>query len=79
VTHILSMPGLNMVVIIKHGDYMTVYSNLAKVTVKKGDFINSKEEIGVVFTDDLENQTVLKFQMWKGTSKLNPSTWLLKK
>lgn len=79
VTHILSMPGLNMVVIIKHGDYMTVYSNLAKVTVKKGDLLSAKEEIGLVYTDEKENQTVLKFQMWKSTSKLNPSTWLLKK
>ncbi|MCZ4693633.1 peptidase M23 [Ancylomarina euxinus] len=79
VTHILSMPGLNMVVIIKHGDYMTVYSNLAKVTVKKGDYVAAKESIGVIYTDENENQTVLKFQMWKETNKLNPSVWLLKK
>lgn len=79
VTHILSMPGLNMVVIVKHGEYMTVYSNLAKVTVKKGDIVSSKEKIGVVYTDDKESQTILKFQMWKSTTKLNPSTWLLKK
>ncbi len=79
VTHILSMPGLNMVVIVKHGDYMTVYSNLAKVTVKKGDLLSAKEEIGVVYTDEKESQTILKFQMWKETNKLNPSTWLLKK
>tara|TARA_R110001583_G_scaffold74459_2_gene206311 strand:- start:11521 stop:12738 length:1218 start_codon:yes stop_codon:yes gene_type:complete len=79
VTHILSMPGLNMVVIVKHGEYMTVYSNLAKVTVKKGDVVSSKEKIGVVYTDEKESQTILKFQMWKSTTKLNPSTWLLKK
>lgn len=79
VTHILSMPGLNMVVIVKHGEYMTVYSNLAKVTVKKGDIISSKEKIGVVYTDEKENLTVLKFQMWKSTTKLNPSIWLLRK
>jgi len=78
VTHILSMPGLNMVVIITHGSYMTVYSNLDKVTVKKGDIVEPKEEIGVVYTDEKENQTVLKFQLWKETTKLNPSTWLLK-
>jgi len=79
VTHILSMPGLNMVVIITHGSYMTVYSNLAKVTVKKGDIVEPKEEIGVVYTDEKENQTVLKFQLWKETTKLNPSSWLLKR
>ncbi|MFT5749943.1 MAG: septal ring factor EnvC (AmiA/AmiB activator) [Ancylomarina sp.] len=79
VTHILSMPGLNMVVIVKHGEYMTVYSNLAKVTVKKGDIVSSKEKIGIVYTDENESQTILKFQMWKSTTKLNPSIWLLKK
>lgn len=78
VTHILSMPGLNMVVIITHGSYMTVYSNLAKVTVKKGDIVEPKEAIGVVYTDEKENQTVLKFQLWKETTKLNPSSWLIK-
>lgn len=78
VTHILSMPGLNMVVIVKHGSYMTVYSNLAKVKVKKGDLVSAKEQIGVVYTDEKENQTILKFQMWKETNKLNPASWLLK-
>ncbi|MDE5423169.1 peptidoglycan DD-metalloendopeptidase family protein [Ancylomarina sp. DW003] len=78
VTHILSMPGLNMVVIVKHGAYMTVYSNLAKVKVKKGDLVSAKEQIGVVYTDEKENQTILKFQMWKETNKLNPASWLLK-
>jgi len=79
VTHILSMPGLNMVVIITHGAYMTVYSNLAKVTVKKGDIVEPKDEIGMVYTDEKENQTVLKFQLWKETTKLNPALWLHKR
>ncbi|MRT93845.1 murein hydrolase activator EnvC [Ancylomarina sp. 16SWW S1-10-2] len=79
VTHILSMPGLNMVVLIKHGSYITLYSNLINVNVKKGDFVSAKEKIGVVYTDENENQTVLNFQVWKATTKLNPATWLLKK
>ena len=79
VTHILSMPGLNLIVIVKHGDYRTVYSNLAKVNVKKGDFVSAKDKIGIVYTEEKDNQTLLKFQIWKSTTKLNPSTWLLKK
>eukprot|EP01029_Cantina_marsupialis_P026098 TRINITY_DN6933_c2_g5_i1.p1 TRINITY_DN6933_c2_g5~~TRINITY_DN6933_c2_g5_i1.p1 ORF type:complete len:409 (+),score=46.66 TRINITY_DN6933_c2_g5_i1:74-1300(+) len=76
VTHILSMPGLNNVVIVRHGEFFSVYSNLAIVNVKKGDLVAAKEKIGVVYTDGTENQTVLKFQLWKGSTKLNPASWL---
>ncbi|WP_172677345.1 murein hydrolase activator EnvC family protein [Marinifilum fragile] len=76
VTHILSMPGLNNVVIIRHGEFFSVYSNLASVNVKKGDVVQSKEKIGVVYTDNAQDQTVLKFQLWKGSTKLNPAQWL---
>jgi len=76
VTHILSMPGLNNVIIIRHGEYFSVYSNLATVNVKKGDIVYSKEKIGVVYTDKAQSTTVLKFQLWKGSTKLNPAIWL---
>lgn len=76
VTHILSMPGLNNVIIIRHGEFFSVYSNLSSVVVKKGDTVTAKEKIGVVYTDQAQSQTVLKFQLWKGSTKLNPSLWL---
>lgn len=76
VTHILSMPGLNNVIIIRHGEFFSVYSNLSTVSVKKGDSVTSKEKIGVVYTDQAQSQTVLKFQLWKGSTKLDPSLWL---
>ncbi|PKQ63538.1 hypothetical protein BZG02_09200 [Labilibaculum filiforme] len=76
VTHILSMPGLNNVIIIRHGEFFSVYSNLSTVNVKKGDTVTSKEKIGVVYTDQAQSQTVLKFQLWKGSTKLDPALWL---
>lgn len=76
VTHILSMPGLNNVIIIRHGEFFSVYSNLSTVAVKKGDIVTSKEKIGTVYTDQVQSQTVLKFQLWKGSTKLDPSLWL---
>lgn len=76
VTHVLSMPGLNNVVIVRHGEFFSVYSNLTSVEVKKGDSLTAKQKIGVVYTDKAQNQTVLKFQLWKGSTKLNPSLWL---
>ncbi len=76
VSHVLPMPGLNNVILIKHGAYFTVYSNLISVNVKKGDIVTLKQKLGTVYTDKKKKQTILKFQIWKGSSKLNPARWL---
>jgi septal ring factor EnvC (AmiA/AmiB activator) len=66
-----------MAVIIRHGNYLTVYSNLNEVFVKEGQKVATKEEIGTVFTDkDEDNKTILKFQLWRENNKLNPEDWL---
>lgn len=77
VTEILFMPGFNNVVIIQHGDYYTVYTNLLDVSVKKGDKIKVKEFIGKVAYDN-EKGSSLNFQVWKGIEKLDPQLWLAK-
>ncbi len=79
VSHVLPMPGLNNVVLIQHGAYFTVYSNLASVSVKKGDKVDLKQKLGIVYTDKNKKTTILKFQLWKGSTKLNPASWLLRK
>jgi septal ring factor EnvC (AmiA/AmiB activator) len=76
VTHILPMPGLNTVVIIRHGEFFSVYSNLTAVTIKKGEQVAAKQKIGTVYTNNSKGETVLKFQLWKGSTKLNPAKWL---
>jgi murein DD-endopeptidase MepM/ murein hydrolase activator NlpD len=77
VTKIVAIPGGNMAVIIRHGNYLTVYSNLSEVFVKEGQKVTTKEEIGTVFTDkDEDNKTILKFQLWRENNKLNPEDWL---
>lgn len=77
VTEILFMPGFNNVVIIQHGNYYTVYTNLLDVSVKKGDKIKVKEFIGKVAHDN-ERGSSLNFQVWKGIEKLDPQLWLAK-
>ncbi len=79
VSHVLPMPGLNNVVLVQHGAYFTVYSNLASVSVKKGDKVVLKQKIGVVYTNKNKKETILKFQLWKGSTKLNPASWLSRK
>jgi murein hydrolase activator len=77
VTKIVAIPGGNIAVIIRHGNYLTVYSNLSEVFVKAGEQVESKEEIGTVFTDKGDdNKTVLKFQLWRENTKLDPEEWI---
>jgi murein DD-endopeptidase MepM/ murein hydrolase activator NlpD len=77
VTRVVAIPGGNMAVIIRHGNYLTVYSNLSTVFVKAGQVVNTMQEIGEIFTDSKSaNETILKFQLWNENKKENPENWL---
>jgi septal ring factor EnvC (AmiA/AmiB activator) len=65
-------------VYIQHGNYITLYNNLETVTVKKGDKVTTKQSIGKVYTDKISKKTILKFQIWKNTKRLNPADWIYK-
>lgn len=75
VTGLATVPGFGKVVMIRHGEYLSVYSNLRDVLVKKGDKIKTKQNIGVVETDD-NGKTEVHFEIWKGSTLMNPETWL---
>ena len=79
VSSILTMPNGIKVVMIRHGEYISVYSNLSEVYVEKGEQVDTKDQIGIVFTSKQENTTIIDFQLWKGALKLNPLYWLMKK
>ena len=77
VTQRFSVPGSNNAVIIKHGNYRTVYANLTEIYVKVGDKVSPKQLIGKIYTDpEDDNNTELQFQVWKDKSTENPSLWL---
>ena len=64
-------------VIIQHGNYRSVYSQLKSIKVKQGDKVTAKQSIGEIFTDVAEdNKTELYFQIYKDRTILNPSLWL---
>ena len=66
-------------VIIQHGNYRTVYSNLIKLMVKQGDKVEPKQAIGTIFTDPEQDQkTELYFQIYKDRDILNPELWIAK-
>ncbi len=76
VTKVLALGG-NWAIILRHGSYLTVYSNLSSVSVQAGQKVDTKQEIGTVFTDrDDDNKTVLKFQIWYENTKLDPEKWI---
>ncbi len=79
VTKIVVIPGRNTAVLIKHGEYFTVYDNLINVSVKPGQTVRVKQEIGTIYTDSETGLTVLQLQIWKKLQKLNPEPWLSKK
>ncbi|MBG44687.1 MAG: peptidase M23 [Aequorivita sp.] len=68
--------GANKVVFIQHGDYISVYSNLATVSVKKGDKVSTKQAIGTVAKSPTEGRTVLKFYIYQNKTKINPADWI---
>lgn len=74
VSAIFKYNGLNNV-LIRHGNYISVYCNLSSVSVTKGSKVKTKAEIGTVHKDASGN-AVLHFQLRKETVKLNPEAWL---
>lgn len=79
ISSILTMPNGTKVVMIRHGEYISVYSNLGEVFIEKGQEIGTKENIGIVYTSKQEGSTVIDFQLWKSSKKLNPQLWLMTK
>ena len=63
-------------VYVRHGDYITMYYNLQDVSVKEGDRVNAKQSLGTLHTDKVSGQTLLKFYLYKNTTRLNPEEWV---
>ncbi len=79
VTGVITIPGSNSAVIIRHGDYLSVYSNLSSISVKKGDKVTTRQKIGQVYSDKEEGYSEIHLEIWKGTTKLDPAPWLARK
>ncbi|WP_149273847.1 murein hydrolase activator EnvC family protein [Pareuzebyella sediminis] len=73
---ILSIPGGNKAVQLKHGNYISTYYNLSNIYVKKGDRVEAKAELGDIYTNRFNGQTRLKFYLHQDTAKLNPEEWI---
>ena len=77
VTQLFSVPGSNTAVIVRHGNYLSVYSNLTKIFVRKGQKVMAGDRIGSVYEDENDdNKTTLFFQIWKEKELQNPEEWI---
>jgi len=76
VSRVMSLTGLNQVVIIRHGAYLTVYSNLGEVSVRDGQEVAVRQVIGKVYAAPGDQKSELHFELWHGKVIQDPETWL---
>jgi len=76
VSGIISLPNGAKAVIIRHGDYLTVYSNLSSVNVQNGSKVRVKQLLGTIRTDSDDSKTELHFELWHNKEIQNPSNWV---
>jgi len=76
VSAIIEVPGMQTTVLLKHGDHYSVYANLQSVNVVGGQQVTPETEIGSV-GENADGITEIHFEIWSGTTKLNPELWLI--
>jgi septal ring factor EnvC (AmiA/AmiB activator) len=64
-------------VLVQHGEYFTLYSNLKEVYVNPGDKVSTKQALGLVQTDESEGKTEVHLEVWKGSNKMDPENWIM--
>ena len=77
ITKIVAIMGANYTVIVKHGEFRSVYQNLVNIAVKTGDKVKKGDFLGTIYTDN-NNSTKLHFQLWQDKNNLDPERWLAK-
>jgi len=73
---VVSIPGANLTVIVRHGNYLTVYSNLVDVNVRPGQQVAKGEIIGEVYRDKSSNENILHLELYRENERLDPEEWL---
>lgn len=79
VSGVISIPGSGKAVIIRHGSFLSVYSNLSSVSVSTGDKVSTKQKIGTVGLNSEEDRGEIHLEIWQNTTKLDPQGWLAKR
>jgi murein DD-endopeptidase MepM/ murein hydrolase activator NlpD len=75
VNKVIDMGGTYLI-IIRHGEYFTAYSNLRSANVSKGQKVSTRQTIGAAATDPATSETSVHFDLYKGMTAVNPKIWL---
>ncbi len=78
VSRVINIPGYNICVMLRHGDYFSFYCKMEKVFVTAGQTVRAGEIIGYLYSDN-DDISILHFEIWKGTEKQDPEIWLKRK
>lgn len=78
VSSVAIIPGEGKVVMVRHGEYLSVYSYLSDVFVQKGDKVTTKQDLGIIIKDG-NKESSMHIEIWKGMTKLNPEYWIYRK
>ncbi len=78
VSEVQAVKGANKAVMVRHGDYISIYNNLEKIFVRKGDTVTIGQELGEVATSNSSGKTTLHFLLYQNSTKLNPEHWIYK-
>ncbi|WP_037373376.1 murein hydrolase activator EnvC family protein [Salinimicrobium xinjiangense] len=76
VSEVQAVKGANKAVMVRHGDYISIYNNLDKIYVRKGDQVSIGQELGEVATSSSTGKTTLHFLLYQNSTKLNPEQWI---
>ena len=73
---IISSKNGSKTILVQHGNFFTVYKNLASIYVEKGDRVSTKQDLGKIITNKISGQTILSFSLFKDNKTENPLLWL---
>lgn len=77
VSAVFRQDGFNTIVMVRHGNYLTIYVNLSEIYVSNGESVKANQKIGKIFSDpEDDNRTILHFEVRKEREKLNPQLWV---
>lgn len=77
VSSIFNIDGYHHIVMVRHGEYLTIYANIERLSVRKGESVKAGQQLGIIYSDPTDNnRTVLHFEVRKERQKLNPLEWL---
>ncbi len=76
VVTVMYNPGFQRAVMVRHGEFFSVYSNLKEVFVRSGEEITIKQPIGLVHTDEKDGESKVHLEIWRGQQLLNPALWI---